>query len=688
MKFGIFYELQLPKPWGADDERQLVQDALDQVELADRLGLDYAWAVEHHFLEEYSHCSASEVFLAAAAARTKRIRLGHGIRQVIPNYNHPARTAEAVAMLDLVSNGRVDFGIGEGATRLELGGFNIPAKEKRAMSLEAAEQIANMMVMDALSGLRGPVVQDAVPQRPPEARAEAASADVDGLHQPRHHQDRGAASASARWPSPSSTRRRRAPGARSTTTSSRARRACRSATASMPTSPWCRRSRCTHDRAEAARRGQEGFEFFRYAISALVTNDTIPGRSRLFDEFQKQRSGGALGARRGGDGGLVGRIPAIARHRHGRGLPRACALIRGSRSRPDHSAAAGRAATGTSTSASSIELLAREVLPEFKPKAAERDRRKAEELAPYIAKALARKKRMPPLADAIFRSFPRVGGQADRQPVGLTRKLRISGARTCPTPTTSLCTARSPSSQVAPRASALRYPPTWRKRGAAVHRRHDEGPEAAAEHLRSVDIRAAGFRGGRRLGGGSATLLPCRRTEFGGVDILVNNAAIFSTLKRRPFEEIDPADGWRRVMDVNTLGIFLCCRAVLPAFKTRGGGPHHQHFFWRRLQGQSGHGPLRREQGCCGLTYACPCNRTRPLQDLGQQRCARVDAQRWRAGKSRVDGRCARIFGSDPNVGARDDTGNLVGAVAFLAGPDSAFITGQTIVVDGGAYYH
>ena len=96
MKFGIFYELQLPKPWGPDDERRLVQEALEQVELADRLGIDYAWAVEHHFLEEYSHCSASEVFLAAAAARTKRIRLGHGIRQVIPNYNHPARTAEAV----------------------------------------------------------------------------------------------------------------------------------------------------------------------------------------------------------------------------------------------------------------------------------------------------------------------------------------------------------------------------------------------------------------------------------------------------------------------------------------------------------------------------------------------------------------------------------------------------------------
>src|SRR5690348_6848307 len=148
MKFGIFYELQLPRPWGPDDERQLYQNALDQVELADRLGYDYAWCVEHHFLEEYSHCSAPEVFLSAAAARTKRIRLGHGIRQVIPNYNHPARTAEGLGMLDLVSNGRLDFGIGEGATRLELGGFHINAKEKRAMSLEAAREIADMMVME------------------------------------------------------------------------------------------------------------------------------------------------------------------------------------------------------------------------------------------------------------------------------------------------------------------------------------------------------------------------------------------------------------------------------------------------------------------------------------------------------------------------------------------------------------
>src|SRR5277367_3389239 len=146
MKFGIFYEHSVAKPWSRQSELRAYHQALEQIELADELGFDQVWEVEHHFLEEYSHSSAPEVFLAAAAARTKNIRLGHGIRQVIPNYNHPARTAEGLATLDIICDGRLDFGIGEGATRLELGAFHIPARQKRAMAIEAAEQIANMMV--------------------------------------------------------------------------------------------------------------------------------------------------------------------------------------------------------------------------------------------------------------------------------------------------------------------------------------------------------------------------------------------------------------------------------------------------------------------------------------------------------------------------------------------------------------
>ncbi|HWO72990.1 MAG TPA: LLM class flavin-dependent oxidoreductase, partial [Dehalococcoidia bacterium] len=111
MKFGIFYELQLPRPvdkdqWNDDDEHRIVQETLEQIEFADKLGYDYVFEVEHHFLEEYCHSSAPEVVLAAAAARTRNIRLGHGIVQMPPTQNHPARVAERIATLDLVSNGR------------------------------------------------------------------------------------------------------------------------------------------------------------------------------------------------------------------------------------------------------------------------------------------------------------------------------------------------------------------------------------------------------------------------------------------------------------------------------------------------------------------------------------------------------------------------------------------------------
>src|SRR5215468_5850075 len=129
MKFGMLYEMETPRPWHALSEYNTYWEALAQIELADKLGFDYVWEVEHHFLEEYSHSSAPEVFLAAASQRTKNIRLGHGIVQTAPQYNHPARTAERLAMLDLVSNGRVDFGSGESSSEAELGGFAIPYAE-------------------------------------------------------------------------------------------------------------------------------------------------------------------------------------------------------------------------------------------------------------------------------------------------------------------------------------------------------------------------------------------------------------------------------------------------------------------------------------------------------------------------------------------------------------------------------
>ena len=159
MKFGIFYEHQLPRPWNEDSERKLIQDALDQVELADKLGFDYVWEVEHHFLEEYSHSSAPEIFLAACSQRTKNIRLGHGIIQTAPKYNHPARTAERVATLDLVSNGRVDFGSGESSSEAELGGFTIDPLTKREQWREGLEVAIRCMTEVPFTGHKGAYVE-------------------------------------------------------------------------------------------------------------------------------------------------------------------------------------------------------------------------------------------------------------------------------------------------------------------------------------------------------------------------------------------------------------------------------------------------------------------------------------------------------------------------------------------------
>jgi len=159
VKFGIFYEHQLPRPWTEDSELQLIQDALEQVELADRVGFDVVWEVEHHFLEEYSHSSAPEVFLAACSQRTKNIRLGHGIVQTAPAYNHPARTAERLAMLDLVSGGRVEFGSGESSSEAELAGFGIDPFYKRDMWLEGLEVAIRCMTETPFTGVDGQFVK-------------------------------------------------------------------------------------------------------------------------------------------------------------------------------------------------------------------------------------------------------------------------------------------------------------------------------------------------------------------------------------------------------------------------------------------------------------------------------------------------------------------------------------------------
>jgi len=124
MKFGLFYELSVPRPWTRESERTVYDNAIEQVKLADELGFDQVWAVEHHFLEEYSHCPAPELFLTACAMVTKRIRVGFGIVVCVPEFNHPIKIAERTAVLDILSGGRVEVGTGRSATWTELAGFN------------------------------------------------------------------------------------------------------------------------------------------------------------------------------------------------------------------------------------------------------------------------------------------------------------------------------------------------------------------------------------------------------------------------------------------------------------------------------------------------------------------------------------------------------------------------------------
>lgn len=125
MRFGIFFELSVPRPFTDGIEQKIFLNALEQARLADELGFDSVWAVEHHFLEEYSHSSAPELLLTAIAAQTERIRLGHGAVVCVPQINHPIRVAERAAVLDILSNGRLEFGTARSSTWTEVGGFGV-----------------------------------------------------------------------------------------------------------------------------------------------------------------------------------------------------------------------------------------------------------------------------------------------------------------------------------------------------------------------------------------------------------------------------------------------------------------------------------------------------------------------------------------------------------------------------------
>ena len=123
MKFGLFFEISVPRPLTRENERKAVLNTLEQARVADEVGFDNVWVVEHHFLEEYSHSSAPDLVLTAIAMQTKRIRIGHGAVVCVPQVNHPVRIAERAAMLDILSGGRLELGTARSSTWTEVGGF-------------------------------------------------------------------------------------------------------------------------------------------------------------------------------------------------------------------------------------------------------------------------------------------------------------------------------------------------------------------------------------------------------------------------------------------------------------------------------------------------------------------------------------------------------------------------------------
>jgi alkanesulfonate monooxygenase SsuD/methylene tetrahydromethanopterin reductase-like flavin-dependent oxidoreductase (luciferase family) len=147
MRFSLFFEMQIADP-RPDQEQRLFRDCVEHAVLADALGYHAVWAAEHHGLYEYAHSSAPEVFLACVAARTRQIRLGHGVTLTPYRYNHPIRIAERVATLDVLSEGRVNWGSGKSGSRTEQDGFGIDPDDLHPQWLEAVRMIPRMWQQD------------------------------------------------------------------------------------------------------------------------------------------------------------------------------------------------------------------------------------------------------------------------------------------------------------------------------------------------------------------------------------------------------------------------------------------------------------------------------------------------------------------------------------------------------------
>lgn len=382
MKFGIFIDLQLPRPWQAEDESRLFHEALEQAELADRIGIDYVWAQEHHFLEEYCHSSAPEVFLAACSQRTKRIRLGHGIVVMSPKFNHPARIAERLATLDILSDGRVEWGTGESGSRMELEAFGVDFVDKRPMWEEAVRETVKMMCMEPYPGFQGKYFsmphRNIVPKplQKPHPPLWAACSNRDNVKLAARF-GMGAltfafvnADEAKFWVDEYY---------------ENLKKECTPiGQAVNPNIAMLTGFMCHEDHETAISRGHEGAQFFAFGLGHYWRDGVHePGRYDLWKDFL-QKPASHLQAmererKKAGMGGIGSpeRIIEYFRALEDAGVDQLILLQQSGNYHHDHIC-------------ESLELLGKRVLPQFKDREAKRERVKHEELAPFIADALDR----------------------------------------------------------------------------------------------------------------------------------------------------------------------------------------------------------------------------------------------------------------------------------------------------------
>jgi alkanesulfonate monooxygenase SsuD/methylene tetrahydromethanopterin reductase-like flavin-dependent oxidoreductase (luciferase family) len=418
----MFFELQLPRPWRPGSEQQLVRNSLEWAEIGERIGIEYAWAQEHHFLEEYSHSTAPEVLLAAISQRTRRMRLGHGITLMPPAYNHPARVAERIAMLDLVSEGRVEWGTGESSSRIELEGFRVNYIEKRAMWAECVREAAKMMCSEPYAGYEGRFFsmpsRNVVPKpvQRPHPPLWVACTNRDTLKLAARlgmgaltfsFMDAGEA---RYWVNEyyDTFKRECTPIGRTVN----------------PNVAMLAGVMCHEDRDVAIARGLEGQQFFKWALAHYYRFGAhVPGRTRLWEEFRRAEPEPMAGV------GGVGDPEAVRAHFRGleeAGVDQLILLQQGGNYAHEHVC-------------ESLELLGSAVLPEFRERAGAAAERKRVELVAHVEQALAR---VPPLPDAeppLVEAYPRQWKEsgADEQRVGTQRavdaaamwRLHVGGGR-------------------------------------------------------------------------------------------------------------------------------------------------------------------------------------------------------------------------------------------------------------------